>query len=223
MSSSSRRNPGIGAEDASAIPAPPAPFLPRAELLPRGHRLYRVHSSVRTVAEFNPGHGSRTRFAFFGDPVVPVLYAADTAEAALAESLLHDVPAAGGLLPYSAYRDKVMGLVEVRRRLRLASLRGLGLRRLGIEARHVTDTAASEYPRTVAWAQAAHAAGFDGVAWTSRKCNDARAVVLFGDRCAGALRQDPSFGRMFQSGPGLDWLIEVCSPLRVDVLPPSGR
>lgn len=30
-----------------------------------------------------------------------------------------------------------------------------------------------------------------------------------------------SFGRLFQSGPGLDWLIEACSPLRVDVLPPG--
>lgn len=51
----------------------------------------------------------------------------------------------------------------------------------------------------------------------------ARAVVVFGDRCADAIRRDPSFGRIFQSGPGLDWLIETCGPLRVDVLPPAAH
>lgn len=203
--------------------SPPHPFNADTDRLAAGQRFYRLHSNTRTVDEFNPGFGSRTRFAFFGDPTVPVLYGADTEEAALAESLLHDVPASGGILPYAAFADKVMGKVEITRDLRLASLRGLGLRRLGVEAQHVTDTGADDYPRTVAWAQAAHAAGFDGLAWTSRKCNDARAVVLFGDRCADAVRQDSSFGRIFQSGPGLDWLIETCSPLHVDVLPPAPR
>lgn len=206
-----------------SIPDPPAPLDAAVAALPAGHRLYRVYSSVRTATDFNPGYGSPTRFAFFEDAegaTVPVLYAADTEEAALAETLLHDVPATGGLLPYPAYADKVMGLAEITRALRLANLRGLGLRRVGAEAREITDTGADTYPKTVAWAKAAYDAGFDGVAWTSRKCNDTRAVVLFGDRCADAVRQDPSFGRIFQSGPGLDWLIETCSPLRVDVLPP---
>lgn len=203
-----------------STPAPPEPFDAATETLPAGHRLYRVHSNRRTVTEFNPGYGSRTRFAFFGDPIVPVLYAADTDDAALAESLLHDIPAAGGLLPYPSYADAVMGKLELTRALRLASLRGLGLRRLGVEARQVTDTDASEYASTVVWSRAAHTAGFDGIAWTSRQCNDARAVLLFGDRCDGALRQDPTFGRIFQSGPGLDWIIDICSPLHIDVLPP---
>ncbi|MGN5240282.1 RES family NAD+ phosphorylase [Rhodococcus sp. SJ-3] len=203
--------------------APPRPFDADTDPLTTGQRLYRVHSNTRTVGEFNPRYGSRTRFAFFGGPVVPVLYAADTEEAALAESLLHDIPVGGGILPYAAYADKVMGKIEVTRDLQLASLRGLGLRRLGVEARHVTDTDASEYPRTVLWAKAAHEAGFDGLAWASRKCNDTRAVVLFGDRCRNALRQDSSFGRIFQSGPGLDWLIETCGPLHIDVLPPAPR
>jgi hypothetical protein len=202
-------------------PPPPDPFEADVEPVAAGSLLYRLGSNRRGIAEFNPGVGRPTRFAFFGDPVVPVLYAADTEECALAESLLHDVPVAGGRLTYDAYADSVLGRLVVRLDLRLASLRGLGLRRLGVSARQLTDTDASEYPRTVAWAAAAHAAGFDGLAWTSRLCDDARAVVLFGDRCAGAVEQDPTFGRLFESGPGLDWLIDTCAPLRVDVLPPS--
>lgn len=204
----------------SPTPSPPDPFDAADEWLPAGEQLYRVHSNGRTVAEFNPGVGSRSRFAFFGDPVVPVLYAADTEQVALAESLLHDVPAAGGYLTYSEYADKVMGMIAVTRGLRLASLRGVGLRRLRVEAREVTDTDATEYPRTVAWAQAAHSAGYDGLAWTARRCNDSRAVALFGDRCGDAISQDSSFARIFQTGPGLDWLIATCDPLHVDVLPP---
>lgn len=204
-----------------SVPDPPAPFDADEEVLRAGEGLYRVHSNTRMVSEFNPRHGSSTRFGFFGDPVVPVLYAADTQQAAVAETLLHDVPAAGGSLPYSSYADKVMGLLRVRRDVRLAKLRGLGLRRLGVEPSQLTDTDASQYPSTVRWAQAAHRGGFDGLAWTSRKCDDARAVVLFGDRCADAVEQDPGFARIFQAGAGLDWLISICVPLHVDVLPPA--
>lgn len=206
----------------TVVPDPPEPFDAATEQLYLGQRLYRVHSNTRTVAEFNPGVGSRSRFGFFGVPIVPLLYAADTPKAAVAESLLHDVPSAGGTLTYASYADKVLGLVEVTRPIQLASLRGLGLRRLKVETHQVTDTAARWYSRTVRWAQAAHEADFDGLAWTSSKSNDTRAVVLFADRCAGAVAQDRSFARIFQSGPGLDWLIATCGPLHVDVLPPPG-
>jgi hypothetical protein len=201
-------------------PPPPDPFDAAEEVLGAGEMLYRVGNHRRPLPAFNPGFGSGSRFAFFGDPVVPVLYAADTETAALAETLLHDVPASGGLLTSDAYTQVVMGRLTITRKLRLASLRGLGLRRLGVEARQLTDTPSSEYPRTVRWAEAAHRAGFDGLTWTSRLCNDARAVVLFGDRAGDAVAQDPTFGRYFHAGPGLDWLIDVCAPLRVDVLPP---
>lgn len=183
--------------------------------------MYRVGSIHRPLAVFNPGHGQPTRFAFFGEPRVPVLYAAETPTAAVAESLLHDVPLQGGYLTWDSYAQVVMGRLEVTRDLGMASLRGLGLRRLGVSARDVTETDASEYSRTVAWAETAHAAGLAGLTWTSRMCNDAMAVVLFGDRAASSVTQDPTFGRYFSGGEGLDWLIDVCAPLRVDVLPPS--
>lgn len=203
------------------VPPPPGPFDAETETLASAAALYRVGNNRRPIDQFNPGIGSPTRFAFFGDPVIPVLYAADTPEAALAESLLHDIPMSGGNLVFDTYAQAVMGRLIVVRELRLASLRGLGLRRLGVEARQLTDTDATEYPRTVAWAKAAHDNGFDGLSWTSRRCNDARAVVLFGDRCVDALVQDTEFGRLFENGLGLDWLIDTCAPLRVDVLPPT--
>lgn len=202
------------------VPSPPDPFdCEVAELAP-GDLLYRVGSITRGIGEFNPGRGPATRFGFFGDPPVPLLYAAGTPQGALAESLLHDVPVSGGLLLPSAYQRVVMGRLRITAPLRLARLRGLGLRRLGVEARQLTDTPASAYPRTVAWAEAAHRAGLDGLEWTARLCDDTPAVVLFGDRAADAVELDTTFGRYFSSGPGLDWLIDTCAVLRVEVLPP---
>ena len=74
---------------------PPVPFDPATATVAAGHLLYRVLSATRTATDFNPGFGSPTRFGFFGTPVVPILYAADTEDAAIAETMLHDVPIEG--------------------------------------------------------------------------------------------------------------------------------
>lgn len=196
---------------------PPEPFAAQDDPIPAGETFYRVHSSVFAVDGFNPGIGAPSRFAFFGSPPVPILYAAASEEAAVAESLLHDVPKAGGVLVHSRYADQIMGRIIVTRSLRLAKLRGLGLRALGVEATDVTDTDSSEYARTATWAESAYDAGFDGVSWTSRKCNDAQAIVLFGDRCGDAIRQDTGYARIFRNPVDLDWLIGICEPLHVEV------
>lgn len=204
------------------MPPPPDEFDPDVLTLEAGTLLYRVCSNARRVTDFNPGVGSPTRFAFFGDPVVPVLYAAQSRKAALAESLLHDIPLSGGILTYDDYGSSVMGRIETTKDLRLASFMGLGLRRLKVHPDHLTDTEASEYPHTVRWAQAAHRAGFDGLVWMSRRCNSDRAYVLFGDRVGeSGIGQDDTFGMLFESGSGFDWLVDTCAPLRVDVMPPS--
>ncbi|HZJ04912.1 MAG TPA: RES domain-containing protein [Nocardioidaceae bacterium] len=182
----------------------------------------RVHSNTRHVTDSNPGIGKPTRFAFFGSPSIPVLYAAETEEAAVAESLLHDVPLSGRPLPARDYRDHVLGRFEVLRDLRLAMLHGLGLRRLNITNTDVIDVhGAGVYRETVAWAAAAHSAGSDGVEWMSTKCNNSPAQVLFGDRVlATDLLLDPAYGRVFLLPEHFNWLVDMCVPLRIEVLPP---
>jgi hypothetical protein len=197
---------------------PPDPFDPATATLPAGHLLYRVLSATRTATDFNPGFGSRTRFGFFGKPVVPILYAAEAADAAIAETLLHDVPVEGGVLPYDQYATKVLVRLEVTRRLRVGVLHGTGLRRLKVTAGELTSSPAFSYDTTVRWAEAAHDAGLDGLVWMSRQCNDTKAYVFFGDRCADAFTQDPSHARIFASPADQIWLIDRCAPLHVDVL-----
>lgn len=198
---------------------PPDPFTAQAFELPPGSEIYRVASNSRPVDRFNPGHGAPTRWAFFGGPVVPVLYAAQGEVAAVSETLLHDIPHSGGMLLPADYRDKVAARLLTRRTLNLASFMGTGLRALKVEARDLTDSDPTTYGDTVRWAAAAHAAGFDGAVWMSKRCNTDRAYVLFGDRVQPSdLEIDPGYGRVFAQGPDRDWLVDLCGPMHIEVL-----
>lgn len=187
-----------------------------------GEVLYRLFSNTsgRLANEFNPGKGKQTRFAFFGDPLVPVLYAAGGEESAVAETLLHDVPISGGALRPDDYLDKVMGRLTVQRRLRLVSFMGMGtgLRALGVDAADLTMTESDRYAETVEWSAAAHEAGFDGIVWMSRQCNTERAYMFFGDRVAASdVEIDTGFARAFALPDDVDWLTRMCLPLRVAI------
>ncbi|PYI66548.1 RES domain-containing protein [Arthrobacter livingstonensis] len=206
-----------------SVAGPKGDFDPAIFVMTAGTALFRVFSgrSGRTATEFNPGIGPRTRFAFFPDAegtTVPVLYAAATEEAALSESILHDIPATGGTLVPSQYRDKVMARITPRRDLTLASFMGMGLRQIRATHGEITSTSPAHYAATVHWAKAAHDVGCDGIVWMSPRCNTDHAVVLFGDRVSGHdLAQDPGFGRIFDLGPDLDWLSDTCAPLGIEV------
>lgn len=136
--------------------------------------------------QFSPGIGSRTRFAFFGTPTVPVLYAAATEEAAIGETLVHDVPMTGGMITAESCGDKVMARISPTRELRIAKFMGAGLLALKVDAQDIAATTAARYAETVHWAAAALKAGLDGAVWMSPRCNTDRAYVLFGDRVDAA-------------------------------------
>lgn len=205
------------------VAGPHGSFDPVVHHLGSGSDLYRVFSgrSGRTATGFNPGIGAPSRFAFFADgagKIVPVLYVAETQEAAICETLLHDIPAEGGALEPPQYQDKVMALIRPTRDLKLASFMGTGLRRLKATHDQISSTDALGYPTTVLWAKAAHEAGLDGVIWMSSRCNTDRAVVLFGDRVRESeLDQSPDFARVFDLGPDRSWLVDFCAPLHIDV------
>lgn len=202
------------------VAGPPADFAPVEFVLPAGASVYRVFTNRpgRFANTFNPGIGRPTRFAFFGDPIVPVLYAAASEQAAVAETLLHDVPVTGGALRPEDYRAAVMSRLIAGRDLRLASFMGLGLRALGVKPSDLTDTDADRYDDTRPWAAAAHAAGFDGIVWMSRHCNSDQAYVFFGDRVAtGDLAIDEDFARAFALPDDADWLTRMCAPLNIAI------
>jgi len=149
------------------------------------------------------------------------LYAAQTEQAAICESILHDIPPGPGRILYENIADKACAPITPMKDMRLVSLMGDGLRMLGTKAKHVTGTMSSQYGRTVRWAEAAHGAGFDGLVWMSNRRNTDRAYVFFGDRVS---HQDFAVAagrsRIFAAGEGFDWLAEYLSTLKIEILIP---
>lgn len=107
--------------------------------------LYQVLSTAggRSATQFNPGFGEPTRLAFFSDDsgaTVPVLYAAYSAEAAVCETLLRDLPASGGTLIEADYIGSMMAGLHTNRDLNLAKFMGTGLRALGTTHQALTSS-----------------------------------------------------------------------------------
>ena len=180
-----------------------------------------MHSRQFGAVQFNPGGGGGGRFHFFGDPPVPALYLASSPEAAVAETLLHDLPVGvPSRLGRDVYENMRMSTVRVDSALRVAVFHGFGLRRLGVVAGQLTSTPTSRYPRTRPWAAAAHGAGLDGAVWMSRQFDSEKAFVLFGDRVAAADLEEVEAERVsFGAGAGRDWLVDLCSPLGISIAP----
>jgi RES domain len=173
----------------AAVPDPP----PVAELDPlihdsaSGTPIVRCHNKRFGAIEFNstasPG---RFRPVRRRGRIVGTLYGADDDAGAISETAFHDVPVEveRPLVRLSALAPLVVSTVAARRALRLASLHGHGLRRLGATRAQLIDSEADKYPALAAWGQALHdcPAEPDGLAWRSRHYDDAYAVLLFADR-----------------------------------------
>lgn len=115
--------------------------------------------------------------------IVGTLYGAGDDAGAISETAFHDVPVAEGrrLLRAGALLPLVISTLSARRSLRLASLHGHGLRRVGATRAQLIDSEADQYLALSGWGQALHdcPAAPDGIVWRSRHFDDAYALVLF--------------------------------------------
>ncbi|MGH3446214.1 MAG: RES family NAD+ phosphorylase [Nocardioidaceae bacterium] len=206
----------------AGVPDPPPDVDPLVDIWRSGRVLHRSFDKRYEVTGFNPGPRPRGRFSFFGNPVVPVLYAGEDEETAIAETLFHDLPGAGARVVAAQYVDRRSGAFAPTRDLRLARLHSSGLIALGLEPNQLTDTHPSGYGRSVLWAGAVHrCTDLDGLVWMSRRWNTRRAVVLFGDRVTGSdLEPVPTASRNFAYPEDFEWLASLCRQLRIEIVPP---
>lgn len=180
-------------EVSPTVPEPPSRLHPPNIVeLTAGELLHRVHDRQFDGSAFNPCRGGPTRFAPIGDAYnrcVPSLYAADTVEAAIYETILHDVPlrATRKSVPHGQLQQRRHSTLIVRRALRLASLRAPDLLKWGVRRETLIAGLPTQYRRTALWAKAVHDQfdQVDGLVWTSNLCDPDTALLLFGDRVAG--------------------------------------
>ena len=102
------------------------------------------------------------------------------------ETVFHDVPFVAGPKMWSKathVAGKVWSQLTLSRDLALIDLSAVPLRKLGISRKDLIECDSSQYAETRDWAQALHDQYPDaeGLTWTSRQADPARAIVLFED------------------------------------------
>jgi RES domain len=171
------------------LPEPPAPeeLDPLIGEWAAGRDIVRCHSSAYGATEFNASRGpGRFRPFTVNRRTVPTLYGAEGLEAALSETIFHDVPVGGfdrqilisSLLPW------LRSTLAPTRTLRLVDLRELGLGHIGATRATLIESPASQYATTARWAHALYLAPSepDGLLWRSRQYDRQAALMLFGGR-----------------------------------------
>jgi hypothetical protein len=177
-----------------------------------GRRIVRCHNVRHGPAEFNrtasPG---RFRPVRSRGRIVGTLYGSEDLAGAVSETVFHHLPVGQGerFVRLQALAPMVASTLSPRRALRLASLHGHGLRRLGATRAQLIDSDADRYPALAAWGQALHdcPAEPDGLVWRSRHYDDAYALLLFADRVRRRELGVIAPPLPLAAGPGLELLM----------------
>ena len=177
-----------------SIRKPPAKLAsPNVTVLRAGKRLHRVHHSSFAANDFNPCRGGATRFAPIHDAggrCVPSLYTGSTLEAAIHETIFHDIPARARIktVPKRNVSSRAHGELELTRDLQLATLRTPDLKKWRIRRTDLIASSPTLYGDTAEWAKAIHDqfSRIHGLVWTSNQCDPDDAHLFFGDRVSSA-------------------------------------
>ncbi len=114
------------------------------------------------------------------------VYGAEDDAGAIAEYVFRPVPVGTAVRQVGRARlvPLMISTLASSRTLRIASLLGNGLGRVGATRAELIDSEADQYPALALWGQALHdcLATPDGIVWRSRHYDDSYALVLFGDR-----------------------------------------
>lgn len=217
--------------DIHLTPKPPATLHITPVILSSNQMLHRVHSDEYEGDQFNPGSKGNARFSPIrntqGD-LIPTIYGADTFDAALMESVFHDVPHVPGFKQFD--KRKLEGQehsrVQVTQDLKLAALTSKPLRKLGPTRKQLIDTEKDQYPQTREWAEAIHKQHPDiqGLYWTSRQDDSAGAVMLFGDRVPESVLQQVGDSRsLLKDEQAYAEVLDVAEVIGVLIVPGKGN
>lgn len=196
-------------------------------LLPAGTKLSHAHAAASPVDRFRSAGRRLGRFHPINDDrgvPVEVWYGARSDEAAIFESVFHDVPfsASARVLPTSCI-GRVVSTVTTRADVSLADLTTSGLDSLRIRRDQLIEPGPRHYDRTARWAEyIRRCSDVPGLLWMARRYDRVEAVVLFADRLpAGFLDTSGSTPMSLDFGAGLDLLLELGEAADITVVLPD--
>ena len=142
------------------------------------------------------------------------------------ETVFHDVPFDPGLktMDKAKLYGQVHSEVMCSEDLLLADFGSKALRKLGIARNQMIDTEKEQYPVTRQWAEAVHRECPDvqGICWTSRQDDSARALIVFGDRVGRGVLKQAAISRNLVSDPkAYRELLILAEKIGVDIVPKS--
>jgi hypothetical protein len=180
---------------ARRLAQPPAKAPPKTRTVaPR--TWWRVHSFDPLTGKYGPvafnnSAASQARFSpLFGakGAVIPAIYAAQSLEGALMESVLHNVPFPSSGYQHDFKQDREgtyhVSQVSTTSALTLVDLTTPGLQSMGLRPSDLFEGNKRDYPRTQRWAEwfRGQCATAHGLYWVSRRYNEAAVMVLYADR-----------------------------------------
>ena len=188
---------------AKRLAQPPAKTRPRTRTIaPR--TWWRVHSFDPLTGKYAPvaGNGStkgQARFSplvDFKGAVIPAIYAAQSLEGALMESVLHNVPFPSSGYQHDFKQDREGSYhaseVSTTATLTLVDLTTPGLQAMGLRTSDLFESNKRDYPRTQRWAEwfRGQCATAQGLYWISRRYNEAAVMVLYEDRVPSGMLKE---------------------------------
>ena len=101
-------------------------------------------------------------------------------------------------------------------------MRSTALRKLGVERKAIIDTEKDQYPHTRSVAAQIHSQRADaqGLLWTSRQDDSAKAMVLFGDRIADGILEKVGVSRdLIKTSATYEDVLRLADRIGVDIVP----
>ena len=151
--------------------------------------VHRIHDRNYLGDSFNPSQHKESRFSPIWNSdraIIPVLYVASTLEAAVCETILHDLP------PHCKFKkiriSTIAGLshsvLQVKKDFSLVLLRNSDLRKWNISRTELINSTSDQYHETARWAETINRQFpmVDGLIWTSNQCDPDDAMIFFGNR-----------------------------------------
>ena len=187
--------------------------------------LWRVYPQKYGVDGFNGTALGNARFSplSIAGAIVPALYLGCTLDVALMETVWHDAPTPSDgfhLVLNESTETRRVGSLRPSAPLLLVDLTTVGLRRLGLVRSDVIDSEPSSYPitrRLAAWLYENQPQA-QGICWSSRQFDEAKAVVLFEPRMGSVKWVPETKDEIFTDGPHLDAVLTLAERLGASVI-----